>query len=89
MWKRLAPRMTTANTISQRRRIYSDVIFAGQTAEYIIHLGSVKERSNYTIMESDENMPFYLCKVHEYVYKKMRTSIDLKDYFDETIRIHR
>ncbi|HEU4444172.1 MAG TPA: hypothetical protein VFR94_05810 [Nitrososphaeraceae archaeon] len=61
----------------------------GQTAEYIIHLELVKERSNYTIMESDENMPFYLCKVHEYVYKKMRTSIDLKDYFDETIRIHR
>ena len=61
----------------------------GQIAEFIIHLELVKERSNYTIMESDDNMPFYLCKVHEYVYKKMRTSIDLKDYFDETIRVNR
>jgi hypothetical protein len=61
----------------------------GQIAEYIIHLELVKERSNYTIVESDDNMPFYLCKVHEYVYKKMRTSIDLKDYFDETIRENR
>ena len=61
----------------------------GKIAEYIIHLELVKERSNYTIVESDDNMPFYLCKVHEYVYKKMRTSIDLKDYFDETIRENR
>jgi hypothetical protein len=31
-------------------------------------------------------MPFYLCKEHEYVYKKMQRNIDLKDYFPETIR---
>jgi hypothetical protein len=61
----------------------------GRTAEYIIHLELVKERSNYTIMESDESMPFYLCKVHEYVYKKMRTCIDLKEYFDETIMVNK
>jgi hypothetical protein len=31
-------------------------------------------------------MPFYLCKHHEYVYKKMQRSIELKDYFSETIK---
>jgi hypothetical protein len=31
-------------------------------------------------------MPFYLCKAHEYVYKKMQSSIELKDYFTETIK---
>ena len=33
-----------------------------------------------------EQMPFYLCGAHEYVYKKIRSSIELKDYFRETIR---
>jgi hypothetical protein len=31
-------------------------------------------------------MPFYLCKMHEHVYKKMQRSIELKDYFAETIK---
>jgi hypothetical protein len=31
-------------------------------------------------------MPFYLCKDHEYVYKKMQQNIDMKNYFPETIR---
>jgi hypothetical protein len=34
----------------------------------------------------NEQMPFYLCKSHEYVYKKMQSSIELKDYFSETIQ---
>jgi hypothetical protein len=30
-------------------------------------------------------MPFYLCKSHEYLYKKMQNNLDLRDYFTETI----
>lgn len=60
----------------------------GQNAEYVIQLELVKERSNYNIMDPDDNMPFYLCKIHEYVYKKMRTSIELKNYFEETIKVN-
>ena len=32
-----------------------------------------------------EQMPFYLRGAHEYAYKKMQSSIELKDYFRETI----
>lgn len=60
----------------------------GKYADYIIQLEIVKERSNYSIVESDDNMPFYLCKIHEYVYKKMRTTIELTNYFEETIRVN-
>jgi hypothetical protein len=60
----------------------------GQDAEYIIQLELVKERSNYNVMEHINNMPFYLCKTHEYVYKRMRTSIELKNYFAETIKVN-
>ncbi|HEY9387820.1 MAG TPA: hypothetical protein VIP70_12335 [Nitrososphaeraceae archaeon] len=60
----------------------------GQDAEYIIQLELVKERSNYNVMEHINNMPFYLCKAHEYVYKRMRTSIELKNYFAETIKVN-
>ena len=60
----------------------------GKNAEYVIQLELVKERSNYNIIEPDDNMPFYLCKIHEYIYKKMRTSIELKKYFEETIKLN-
>lgn len=60
----------------------------GKNAEYVIQLELVKERSNYNIIEPDDHMPFYLCKIHEYVYKKMRTSIELKNYFEETIKLN-
>jgi hypothetical protein len=60
----------------------------GRSAEYVIQLELIKERSNYNIMKPDDNMPFYLCKVHEYIYKKMRTSIELKNYFEETIMVN-
>lgn len=43
--------------------------------------GSRKYNALYT-----EQLPFYLCKSHEYIYKKMDRSIELKDYFTETIR---
>jgi hypothetical protein len=60
----------------------------GGNAEYVIQLELIKERSNYNIMEPDDSMPFYLCKAHEYIYKKMRTSIELKNYFEETIMVN-
>ena len=31
-------------------------------------------------------MPFYLCAQHEYLYKKMQKDLELKDYFVETIK---
>ena len=58
----------------------------GSEADFIVQLEIVKERSNYNIMESVNQMPFYLCKSHEYVYKKMQNNIDLKDYFSETVK---
>jgi hypothetical protein len=57
----------------------------GTRAEFIVQLELVKQKRGYDILHSDE-MPFYLCKEHEYVYKKMQQNIDLKDYFPETIR---
>jgi predicted nucleic acid-binding Zn ribbon protein len=41
---------------------------------------------NYNIVESVNQMPFYLCENHEYVYKKMQSNIELKNYFLETLR---
>ena len=58
----------------------------GGDADFIVQLELVKERSNYNIMESVNQMPFYLCKTHEYLYKRMQSNIELKDYFMETIR---
>ena len=60
----------------------------GNSAEYIIQLELIKEKSNYSITESNGNIPFYLCKIHEYVYKKMRMSIELKEYFEETMKLN-
>ncbi len=57
----------------------------GGDADFIVQLELVKERSNYNVMESVNQMPFYLCKSHEYLYKKMQYNIELKDYFSETI----
>jgi hypothetical protein len=57
----------------------------GGDADFIVQLELVKERSNYNIMESVTQMPFYLCKSHEYLYKKMQNNLDLRDYFTETI----
>ena len=61
----------------------------GNEAEFVVQLELVKERSNYNIMESVNQMPFYLCNAHEYLYKKMQNNIDLKDYFTETIKENR
>ena len=61
----------------------------GGNADFVVQLELVKERSNYNVMESVNQMPFYLCKSHEYLYKKMQYNIELKDYFSETINTYR
>jgi hypothetical protein len=61
----------------------------GGDADFIVQLELVKERSNYNVMESVNQMPFYLCKSHEYLYKKMQYNIELKDYFSETVSGYR
>ena len=57
----------------------------GGDADFIVQLELIKEQSNYNVMESVNQMPFYLCRSHEYLYKKMQYNIELKDYFSETI----
>ena len=57
----------------------------GADADFIVQLELIKEQSNYNVMESVNQMPFYLCRTHEYLYKKMQCNIELKDYFSETI----
>ena len=58
----------------------------GKDADFIVQLELIKERSNYNIVESVNRMPFFLCKEHEYLYKRMQNNIELKDYFAETIK---
>jgi hypothetical protein len=57
----------------------------GNRADFVVQLELVKQERLYHGLHS-EQMPFYLCRSHEYVYKKMQQNIDLKDYFPETIR---
>jgi hypothetical protein len=57
----------------------------GNNADFVVQLELVKQERRYHSLHSQQ-MPFYLCKNHEYVYKKMQQNIDLKDYFPETIR---
>ncbi len=51
----------------------------------LVQLELVMVNMKYNALHT-EQMPFYLCGAHEYVYKKIRSSIELKDYFRETIR---
>jgi hypothetical protein len=57
----------------------------GNSAHFVVQLELIKQKPGYDALHS-QHMPFYLCKGHEYVYKKMQRNIDLKDYFPETIR---
>ena len=57
----------------------------GNRADFVVQLELFKQKSRYDALHSQQ-MPFYLCKGHEYVYKKMQQNIDLKDYFPETIK---
>ena len=57
----------------------------GSRADFVVQLELVKGNRKYNALHSQQ-MPFYLCRHHEYVYKKMQRSIELKDYFSETIK---
>ena len=57
----------------------------GDRADFVVQLELIRQKRLYDTLHS-QHMPFYLCKDHEYVYKKMQQNIDLKDYFPETIR---
>jgi hypothetical protein len=58
----------------------------GAAADFIVQLELVKDRSNYNLLESINQIPFFLCNEHQYLYKKMQNNIELKDYFVETIK---
>ena len=57
----------------------------GETADFVVQLELVRQGPSYESLRS-EQMPFYLCIDHEYLYKKMQKDLELKDYFVETIR---
>ena len=57
----------------------------GEMADFVVQLELVRGSKKYNALHAQQ-MPFYLCKSHEYVYKKMQKSIELKDYFMETIK---
>ncbi len=57
----------------------------GESADFVVQLELVKGSRQYNALHSQQ-MPFYLCREHEYLYKKMQKSIELKDYFTETIK---
>jgi len=86
--KELDDELTDLNHISSFGEVLRCNI-CGRDADFIVQLELVKERSNYNVMESVNQMPFYLCKSHEYLYKKMQYNIELKDYFSETISGYR
>ena len=58
----------------------------GEHADFIVQLELIKDRSNYNIIESINQIPFFLCNEHQYLYKRMQNNIELKDYFVETIK---
>jgi hypothetical protein len=57
----------------------------GGKADFVVQLELVKENTRYDVLHSQQ-MPFYLCKDHVYIYRKMQGNIELKDYFTETIK---
>jgi hypothetical protein len=58
----------------------------GAHADFIVQLELVKDKSNYNIIESINQIPFFLCNEHQYLYRRMQNNIELKDYFAETIK---
>ena len=56
----------------------------GKAAEFVVLLELVKPDKRGLVVDA-EQMPFYLCESHEYLYQKMRRAVDLKDYFTETL----
>jgi hypothetical protein len=58
----------------------------GAHADFIVQLELVKDKSNYNIIGSINQIPFFLCNEHQYLYRRMQNNIELKDYFAETIK---
>jgi hypothetical protein len=61
----------------------------GKDADFVVQLELVWDRSNYSLMNSLNQMPFYLCKAHEYIYERMQNNIELTEYFRETVNANR
>ena len=59
----------------------------GTKADFVVQLELAKNKRHDNRPHARQ-MPFYLCKAHEHVYEKMQRSIELKDYFTETIKEH-
>ena len=57
----------------------------GERADFVVQLHLVEDLSENNVVRSQQ-MPFYLCSSHEYLYKKMHKDLELKDYFAETIK---
>ena len=60
----------------------------GTQAAFVVQLELAKTSKKYNSRYYALQMPFYLCQAHEHVYEKMQRSIELKDYFIETIKEH-
>jgi hypothetical protein len=65
--------------------LHSRCNICGERADYVVQLELVKGGREFEVLRSQQ-MPFYLCSDHEYLYKKMQKDLELKDYFAETIR---
>lgn len=63
-------------------------ICGGGRADFVVQLELAKGSKRYNALHAQQ-MPFYLCKAHQHVYEKMQRTIELNDYFTETIKEHR
>ena len=59
----------------------------GDGADFVVQLELVRKVRKDGSARANQ-MPFYLCTGHEYLYKKMQKDLELKDYFVETIKEH-
>lgn len=57
----------------------------GERADFVVQLELARHSRNHDALRSQQ-MPFYLCGAHEYLYKRMQKDLELKDYFVETIK---
>lgn len=59
----------------------------GEGADFVVQLELVRQVRKRGAPRANQ-MPFYLCTQHEYLYGKMQKDLELKDYFVETIKEH-
>jgi hypothetical protein len=77
--------MYVENGSSAERDLRFRCNICGERADFVVQLELVKQARGYGALRSQQ-MPFYLCEDHEYLYKKMQRDLELKDYFVETIK---